>query len=341
MIYRLNKFQSQHIFEPAEEYKKAFESLKEVFYVEAELDSRLNKLIIAQINAETDAINREKKILQQENDLLLKDKQKIQNRNIAFGLSGLVLTLLVFGLLVYKNTKRKQRLAEQEKELEVQKTEKILAEQELTSLQAMIAGQEKERELVAQDLHNSVAGTINAARLKLEFINEKKETAQEIDPNLFDHTLSLLKQAHDEVRSMAHLKNSGVIATKGLLPAIKNLAKNASGVKGLTVDVQEFGLTERIDNSLEIRIFRTVQELINNVIKHAEASEATIALTRHENSLSIIVEDNGKGFDPKKILDKEGMGLYSMEKQIEQINGSLQIDSSPGNGTTVLIDIPV
>jgi len=269
---------------------------------------------------------------------ILVEQQRARTTKLVLG--GSIVGILIFSFLIYKNTKRKQHIAEQEKELEVQRTEKVLAEQELTSIQAMIAGQEKERELVAEDLHHGVAGTINAARMQFEHIAKNKDKALEMT-ELFKKTEALLQQAHEEVRGMAHLKNTGVIATKGLLPAIQNLAKNASSNQGLLVDVQDFGLTERIDNSLEIRIFRTVQELINNVIKHANATEASISLTRHEGSLSIIVEDNGQGFDITHLSEKEGMGLYSMEKHIEQIDGTLHIDSSPGNGTTVLIDIPL
>lgn len=297
------------------------------------------------INETAQNININEIIEQYDNEKLRTDNlesevKRRRNQNIAIGLGGGLLAVSIFGFLIYKNTKRKQHIAEQEKELEVQRTEKVLAEQELTSIQAMIAGQEKERELVAEDLHHGVAGTINAARMQFEHIAKNKDQATEMT-ELFKKTEALLQQAHEEVRSMAHLKNTGVIATKGLLPAIQNLAKNASSTQGLKVDVQDFGLTERIDNSLEIRIFRTIQELINNVIKHANATEATISLTRHEGSLSIIVEDNGQGFDITHLSEKEGMGLYSMEKHIEQIDGTLHIDSSPGNGTSVLIDIPL
>ena len=252
---------------------------------------------------------------------------------------GSGLSVLVISILIYRSTKRKQRIAEQERELEVQKTDKILAEQELKSLQAMIAGQAKERETVANDLHNSVASTLNAARFKFEHIKKNKDQLDQVDQEFFDHTLELLNQAHDEVRGMAHLKNSGVVATKGLLPALRNLAKMASGANGLQVNVEDFGLNERIDNSLEITIFSTVQELINNVIKHAQATEATISVTRHEDMLNIIVEDNGIGFDTQQAFGKS-MGLKNLERQIEQQGGTLQLDSSPGKGTTAVIDLP-
>jgi two-component system sensor histidine kinase DegS len=100
---------------------------------------------------------------------------------------------------------------------------------------------------------------------------------------------TLLEDAYVEVRSMAHLKNSGVIAKNGLLPAVKKLASNASGANGLIVEVQSFGLENRLDNSLEISIFRIIQELVTNIIKHANATTGTVHLTNHNYILNIMV----------------------------------------------------
>ena len=158
---------------------------------------------------------------------------------------------------------------------------------------------------------------------------------------MFQKTGSLLDEAYNEVRSMAHVKHSGVIAKEGLLPAVEKLARNASLQQSLQVEVQDFGLTERLEPSLEISIFRMIQELVTNIIKHANASEATIAITQHENSLNIIVEDNGKGFNATKFQQKEGMGLSSIERRVEFLEGTLEIDATPGKGTTILIDIPL
>ena len=204
----------------------------------------------------------------------------------------------------------------------------------------MIEGQEKERQRLASDLHDSVGATLSAARLQFDHINKNKDKLSTLD-ELFEKTGTLLDDAYNEVRSMAHLKNSGVIAKNGLLPAVEKLAKNASGTNKLKVEVQDFGLEDRLENSLEITIFRIIQELMSNVIKHADASEATISITQHKDSLNIIVEDNGRGFDAQKFQQKEGMGLSGIERRIEHLEGTLEVDSTPGNGTSVLIDIPL
>ena len=99
-------------------------------------------------------------------------------------------------------------------------------------------------------------------------------------------------------------------------------------------------MDERLENSVEITIFRIVQELITNVIKHAEASEIIVHLTSFEDHINIMVEDNGKGFDPSIIKDNDGMGLASIIKRVEHLGGNVDIDSHSGSGTTVILNIP-
>ncbi|MDT0556776.1 tetratricopeptide repeat-containing sensor histidine kinase [Patiriisocius hiemis] len=268
------------------------------------------------------------------------EQKQAEKRYLLIGFFGLFVVLSIIIFLVYKNTKKKQQLVEKERQIELQKTEKLLKEQELNTIDAMISGQEKERQRLASELHDSVGATLAAAKLQFEHIQKQKEKGKEID-ELYTKTASLLDDAYKEVRTMAHEKNNGVIAKKGLLPAIKNLAKNVSGINNLSVEVVHFGLEKRLENSLEISIFRIIQELVTNIIKHSQATEATISITQHDNSINIIVEDNGVGFSSKNLSFTSGIGLSNVEKRIEQLLGTLEVDSNPGKSTTALIDIPL
>jgi len=277
---------------------------------------------------------------QREKELLISEQKKKQTQQIATGLGAGLAAVAVIGVLVYKNTRRKQRIAEQQREIEIQKKEKLLKEQELTTIDAMIAGQEKERQRIASDLHDSVGATLAAAKLQFNHLHSQRHKIDN-EEELFLKTRMLLDDAYKEIRSMAHLKNSGVIAKKGLLPAVQKLAENASVAGNLTIEVQDFGLDERLDNMLEIAIFRMLQELVTNIIKHANASEASISITQHDDILNIIVEDNGRGFNASNIQAKEGIGLSSIERRIEHMEGTMEVDSTPNKGTTILIDIPL
>lgn len=314
-------------------YKKAYEENYRSAVFSLINETNENSREIAQLSLLYETEKKEK-------DLLISNQEKARNRNIAIGLGGSLAAVSIIAFLVFKNTKRKQRIAEQERELEIKKKEKILKEQELTTIDAMIAGQEKERQRLASDLHDSVGATLAAAKMQFEHLSQNKAKAIELE-DVYNKTGKLLEDAYTEVRSMAHIKNSGVLAKNGLLPAVEKLAKNASGVNNLSIDIQHFGLEERIESSLEISIFRIIQELVTNIIKHSKATEANISITQHEDSINLIVEDNGVGFNSKNIEFNKGMGLSSIEKRIEHLEGSFEVDATKGKGTTILIDIPL
>ena len=297
---------------------------------------------VSEIITKYQTLEKEKQILTLENNNLLNEAKAQNNRNLFLG-SIIVLGIgIIIGVLTYKNTKRKQRIAEQEREIQIQKTEKILKEQELASIDAMLAGQEKERQRLANDLHDSLGGTLATVKLHFEHLKNNRDNpkADNVE-ELYAKTDNLLNEAYQKVRTIAHEKNSGVMANQGLLPAIKNLAKKVSYGNHLTIDIQDYGLEQRLDNHIEITIFRIIQELITNIIKHANATEIQISLTNHDAMLNIIVEDNGKGFDAKKLPQKEGMGLATIEKRIEHLEGSFEIDATPGKGTNIIINIPI
>ena len=252
-----------------------------------------------------------------------------------------LLALLILFVLGYKNLNKKKKIAEQEKLIEIHKLENILQEHELHEIDKILEGQEKERIKIANDLHDNLGSLL--ATVKLNFNNLKQQQNKTIEDKdqLFDKTDSLIEEAYQKVRTIAHTKNAGVMANQGLLSAVKNIAKKVSIPGKLKVEVIPFGLEERLENSLEIAIFRMIQEILTNAIKHAKATEIVIHLTQHDDSLNILIEDNGKGFNPKTIDKKEGMGLPNIEKKVEQMGGVFSIDSFEKRGTSIIIDIPL
>jgi len=265
--------------------------------------------------------------------------QKERIRNISYGLTGFLILGVIIALLIHRNTKRKQRIAEQEKELEIQKTEKILKEKEIETINAMVSGQEKERQRLAGELHDNLGSTLATVRMQVENLERNLEKVD--NPKaLLSKTNTLINEAYEKVRTISHEKNAGMLAKDGLLPALRKLARSVSN-NNLSVQIQDFGLENRFSNESEITIFRIIQELVTNALKHANASEISIALTQHESELNIMVEDNGQGFKVGKLVSNEGMGLGSIERRVEHLEGSMEVDSSPGNGTNVIIDIPL
>ncbi|MEO1031746.1 MAG: sensor histidine kinase [Bacteroidota bacterium] len=304
------------------QYDSASKHLAKVIELRKDENKKNTSLNVARINAIYDT--NEKQI------------EVNRNRNIAIVLGCSLMVGLIIFFLIQKSTKRKQKLAEQEKALESQKLATVLKEQELVTIDAMIAGQEKERQRIANDLHDDLGGLMATVKLHFNALKDKES------PELYEKTNTLIEEAYQKVRSVAHAKNSGVIAKQGLLKAIKHMADKVSASNQLNIEVLDHGLDQRLENSLELTLFRIIQELITNVVKHAEASEATIHLTNHEDSINIMVEDNGKGFNPSQITKtKKGMGISSIDKRAEHLDGQLTIESERNKGTTVIIDIPI
>jgi two-component system sensor histidine kinase DegS len=266
--------------------------------------------------------------------------QKSKTKQITIALTSTLLLGSIIAFLVYRNTKRKQRIAEQDRELQIQKTETILKEKELETINAMVSGQEKERLRLAGELHDNLGSTLATVRMQVENLERNLDKVD--DPKaLLQKTNALVNEAYDKVRSISHQRNSGVMAKDGLLPAVQKLARTVSSNNSLQVAVQDFGLENRIPNELEITMFRIIQELVTNIIKHAQATEASISLTQHHNELNIMVEDNGKGFKVGKLEEKDGMGLGNIERRIEHLEGTMEVDSMLGRGTSISIDIPL
>lgn len=281
-----------------------------------------------------------------DNEKLRADNLEIESKrkqNLVYFIVSLISLILgsIAFLLFLKNSRKKRLLAEQQQELEKQKNLTLLKEQEINTINAMVEGQEKERVRIAEDLHDNIGSVL--ATLKLHFENlklnrDKKHFNQE---ELYNKTEKLIDETYLKVRSIAHAKNAGVIANQGLLVAIKIMAEKISAANKIKIEVVDFGLDQRLENNTEITIFRIIQELTTNIIKHAEASEATINISQYDDELNIIIEDNGKGFDLQKTSPKKGMGIDSVEKRIQHLNGTFQIDSTPKKGTSVIINIPI
>jgi signal transduction histidine kinase len=154
-------------------------------------------------------------------------------------------------------------------------------------------------------------------------------------------TLVLLDEAAAELRNISYNIMPAALSKLGLPAAIKNLVDKISSSSGLQVHFEAHGFENRIDESTEISIYRMILELLNNIVKHANARKATIQVIRYPDYIDITVEDDGSGFDYKRITEQsKGIGLGNILSRVEYLKGTIDIDALPGRGTTVIIDIP-
>jgi len=270
--------------------------------------------------------------VQQQKDFALRKR----NIYLAIAAGLIIIAFIVLGLL-RKNYRSRQKLAQQQADLQEEKINSMEKQQQVISLQSMINGQETERTRIAKDLHDGLGGVFST--VKMHYSTLQENTPQVKDNPLYKKTLDLINNASDELRKVAHNMMPEVLMKVGLVEALTDFSNNISSGRLLKITLQAYGMEKRLNSSTEIMLYRIVQELINNIIKHAYATEAIIQINREGNRLSLVIEDNGRGFDTHEAEEKRTMGMATVKSRVDYLNGRLTIDSRKDIGTTVMIDM--
>ena len=269
-------------------------------------------------------------------------KQKTKHQRQIFIIIGLgLLVLVLVALFSAERQRRKKQVAESQVQDKQKRIYDLMQEIELKSTYAKLEGQDLERKRIAQDLHDRLGSMLSTVKLYFNAVDAKLSELKVENRNQYDKANNLLEEACEEVRIIAHNMQSGVLAKFGLDSALKDIADTLEESKEIKVTVSTIGLGNRLEQSVETNIYRIIQELVSNVLKHAQANELTIRVNRYNGSLNILVEDDGVGFDPDVALTKGGMGLKSIESRVNNLGGILNIDSGKGAGTTVSIDLEI
>jgi len=157
---------------------------------------------------------------------------------------------------------------------------------------------------------------------------------------LFSRVLEQLDHSILEMRRVAHNMMPEALVKLGLQQAIRDYCDGLSESISLQVNLHFHGLENRLDSNCEIVVYRIIQELLNNVVKHGEATTVLVQIMRHDTNVNITIEDNGKGFD-STVLVKSGDGLNNVRSRVDYLKGQLDIQSTPGKGTSVHIDFSI
>ena len=212
-------------------------------------------------------------------------------------------------------------------------------EQQIISMRSMLEGQEKERARIARDLHDGLGNLLstlkaNVGSLKINFDSNK--TAQ-----IYTKASEMIDEACTEVRKIAHEMMPQALEKLGLKKALADLVLKMDSTHDFEASLQVYGKEQILDDSTNVMLYRIVQELLNNIVKYAEAKEVIVQITYSEDWLNLTVEDDGKGFEPDKIAPNKGMGLKSIAFRTQYIGGEYEIDSRPNMGTLVSINVPL
>ncbi len=261
----------------------------------------------------------------------------VLKRNRMLLIGGIAASVLLFMMgLLYRFSRQKRLIAEKDTMLQQEHIKFLERQQQVVSLQSMVNGQETERTRIAKDLHDGLGGLFSTIKMYFSTLQHEQPVLK-TDP-LFAKSYELVNDASEEVRRIAHNMMPEVLIKIGLLQAVQELCNSISAGKLLHAKLQTYGMDKRLNASTEIMLFRIIQELLNNIIKHARATEAIIQFNKEGNRLSIIVEDDGQGFDLQAQGEKAKAGLDSVQSRVSYLNGKLSIDSQKESGTTIMME---
>jgi signal transduction histidine kinase len=215
----------------------------------------------------------------------------------------------------------------------------MIRQQELAT-KAVIKAEEDERQRIARDLHDGVGQMMSAAKMNLSAFESEMNFSNSEHKIEFEKIIGLVDESCREIRSVSHNMMPNALLRNSLSSAIRDFIDKIEG-KTLKIHLFTEGLDERLDADVEIVLYRVIQECVNNVIKHANATTLDITIIKDKDGISATVEDNGKGFDSKDTRKFEGIGMRNIITRVEYLKGTVEFDSAPGRGTAVGINVPL
>jgi len=272
-----------------------------------------------------------------EQQLVIDQKNRQKNLILAGLIASGVFATMLF-VFFRKRLKYQRTISEKNKAIQQQKITELQQNNKLTALNSMIEGQEVERLRIAKDLHDSLGGLLSTVKAHFTTVqNENEELKQQIAAKKTD---ALIDEACIEVRRISHNMMPHALSISGLKGAIEDLGERLTQ-EGYNTTVEVKGLTSKIDNTKEVMIYRLIQEINSNIRKHADAGSILIQVLGHNGEISILVEDDGKGFDYDKAMANGGLGLKSINSRVEFLDGTIDWDTKINEGTSLTINIPV
>lgn len=313
------------------DYKNAYKNLAIFNAITDELndEEKLNKANVAGINLEIDEYKREIDKIESEfktKEYVLLQEQS-RNKKIVIVLSAILLLLFLLFYLYSQNAQLKQK----------NKLKDLRSKAQENMINASINGQEIERKKIAAFLHDNISALLSSAGLHLHaYTSQNQSYPQEIMK-----TKAILEEAHDQVRDLSHELMPSLLARFGLFDALDDLCeKNSNSILHFEY-ASSINRKTRYDEDFEMKIYFIIMELLNNIIKHSDASQSKLSMDENNELLKITLMDNGKGFDSSKFHVLEGFGLNQIKARINNLKGNIYFNSKLNAGTTITIEVPI
>ncbi len=247
---------------------------------------------------------------------------------LLFSMGGLLLISLI-GFQYYKNRVKTSQIELHEAH----------REQQIISMRSMLEGQEKERTRIARDLHDGLGNLLSSLKVNIGSLQINFD--DNISKKMYGNASQMIDEACTEVRKIAHEMMPESLKKLGLRKALEDLVLKMDAIHEFEAEFHVHGTEKTLEDNTNVMLFRIVQEALNNTIKYAEAKEVSVQITYSEEWIDLTIEDDGIGFDPNALENEKGMGLKSIAFRAVFIGGTYDLNSRPGVGTLVTINIPL
>ncbi|MBL7725121.1 MAG: sensor histidine kinase [Chitinophagaceae bacterium] len=267
-----------------------------------------------------------------DNQIKLQKAEIKRKSTLNYILIGGAVALLMVSFLSYRNYRQKQKLQQQ-------RIYELETEKKLAATEAVLKGEEQERTRLAKDLHDGLGGMLSGIKYSFQTMKGNLIMTPE-NQQAFERSMDMLDSSIREMRRVAHNMMPEALVKFGLDTALKDFCNDINQSGALNVSYQSIGMEAIvIEQTTAITVYRIVQELINNTMKHAAAKNAIVQVSRTNGILSVTVEDDGKGFDTAVLNQVKGIGWDNIKNRVEFLKGTLDVDSQPGKGTSVHIEL--
>ncbi|PBJ06665.1 sensor histidine kinase [Flavobacterium sp. ACN6] len=321
------------VYNATKEYSKAYFYSHKYNVINDSLNDANLKNEIVELEAKYKKAESEKKIslLQSENEKAVLQVNNNRLNSMLFAVLSFLLFLTVLFLWLYSNYQKKLSF---QKEVNLQQELNALENQQKLSISnALIQGEEIERKRIARDLHDGLGSMLSGLKMHLNLADREN---QENRPNINE----MLNDSIKELRNISQNLMPESLMKLGLEHALKDLCVSHSNSE-TTVEFQYLIKKAKLPQHLEIMIYRIIQELLNNSLKYAKASQILVSCSQNKDVFFITVEDNGVGFNVKHAEKREGMGLRNIKNRVAFLNGKLEIDSVINKGTSTYIELKI
>jgi len=304
------------VYKATGQYDKAINCMDSISVLKDSLVSADNTRAINLMDIKFQTAEKDKQIAQQ--------NTKLAQKNIwILSIGGSVVLLLLLSAGFYFYTINKERSSEKENKIGI--------------LKAAVSGGDNERTRIARELHDGIGGMLSAAMMR--FSSMHHDNAAVTQTPAYREAMDILREMGDEIRKTAHNLMPDVLIKQSLPEAVRAYCNIVQESRALKIDFQSYGNFDDLSQNHKLNLYRIIQELVKNILQHAGATNAMVQLLRNEDVLIVSVEDNGAGFDNNKM--KTGLGLHNTQTRVSSLDGRFSLDSTPGKGTSVFIEIRI